>query len=184
MGRNVEVKARVESLDALVPGLEELGARFAGQWRMRDVFFAAPEGRLKLRTVEGEGAYLIAYRRRDDTGPSLSEYELVDVADPAALDRALCMVLGRVGQVRKLRSVYIIGRTRVHLDQVDGLGAFMELEVVLEDGEGRGAGEREADRILGILEVAPERLVERAYIDLLSEAQQKSGAIDMDALEE
>jgi adenylate cyclase class IV len=71
------------------------------------------------------------------------------------------------GQVRTRREVFIVGRTRVHLDEVERLGSFVELEVVLEDGEPSQAGEADAQALMRALGLAPGALVPDAYIDLL-----------------
>ncbi|MBK7190771.1 MAG: class IV adenylate cyclase [bacterium] len=101
-------------------------------------------GRLKLRAfAEGHGE-LIYYRRADAVGPKESFYTIAPVEDPDALRRALTLALGAVGRVRKRRTLYLVGRTRVHLDRVEGLGEFLELEVVLLDDETAEVGEAEA----------------------------------------
>jgi predicted adenylyl cyclase CyaB len=70
--------------------------------------------------------------------------------------------------VRKQRTLFLIGRTRLHLDQVEELGDFLELEVPLANGEPAEAGVREAEQIMQELGVAPAQLIESAYIDLLA----------------
>jgi predicted adenylyl cyclase CyaB len=79
----------------------------------------------------------------------------------------LALAYGAVGRLRKHRTLFLVGRTRVHLDQVEGLGEFLELEVVLRDGESADAGVREAQRLMEMLAVDPSQLIECAYIDLL-----------------
>jgi predicted adenylyl cyclase CyaB len=70
--------------------------------------------------------------------------------------------------VRKTRTLFLVGRTRVHLDRVEGLGHFLELEVVLEDDELLEAGIQEANDIMAHLGVEPSQLIEGAYMDLLA----------------
>jgi adenylate cyclase class IV len=72
--------------------------------------------------------------------------------------------------VRKRRSVVMVGRTRVHLDAVEGLGDFMELEVVLRDGEPDVDGAAEAESLMQALGLAGAPRVAGAYLDLLGEA--------------
>jgi len=80
----------------------------------------------------------------------------------------LGQALGAAGRVRKERTLYLIGRTRVHLDRVEGLGDFLELEVVLADGEAEASGLAEARRLMAALGVDEAALVAGAYVDLLT----------------
>jgi predicted adenylyl cyclase CyaB len=82
----------------------------------------------------------------------------------------LSLAYGQIGRVRKQRTLYLMGRTRIHLDRVEGLGDFLELEVVLEDGESAQAGAALAGELLVKLGIAPEQLVKQAYVDLISKA--------------
>ena len=131
-----------------------------------DTFFAVPSGRLKLRETGGR-AELIFYRRDDSPDPVESRYERVRVGDAAALRALLAEALGVRGVVAKRRLVFRAGRTRIHLDEVRGLGAFLELEVELADGGAAADGGDEAVRLMGALGIAREALVAQAYIDLL-----------------
>lgn len=175
MGRNVEIKARIRSVDDIVAALEALGAEPAGEWRMEDTFFDAPEARLKLRVIEGAAAHLIAYRRPDLAGPSPSEYEIAEVSDPGSMWQVLAMALGECGCVRKTRRLYMVGRTRVHVDDVETLGHFVELEVVLAEGEPDAAGAREARRLMQFLGIGGEDLLTCAYVDLLPDERAARG---------
>ena len=82
----------------------------------------------------------------------------------------LTKALGQAGRVVKHRILFRVGRTRVHLDRVDGLGDFLELEVVLGDSESPEAGIAEAKALMNGLGIDVSQLVARAYVDLLSEA--------------
>ena len=79
----------------------------------------------------------------------------------------LNLAYGQAGRVRKTRTLFLAGRTRIHLDRVQGLGDFLELEVVLGEGESVEAGTEVAWDLLSRLDVSKERLVEGAYVDLL-----------------
>lgn len=171
MPRNIEIKARLADEQALA-AVGACAARSATDGPHEivqdDTFFHCDNGRLKLRTFEGGGGELIFYRRADAAGPKESFYVLAPVAAPDPLRRALTLAYGTVGRVRKRRTVYLVGRTRVHLDRVEGLGAYLELEVVLRENEAAEDGEQEARSLMEKLGVAPAQLVEGAYVDLLS----------------
>ena len=167
MARNIEIKARVASIDALLPRVRALADRGPEPIAQDDTFFACASGRLKLRDfMDGRGE-LIAYERPDARGPKTSDYLIAPVADPAALRATLGRALGETGRVVKRRTLFLVGRTRVHLDRVDGLGEFLELEVVLRDGESAAQGMAEAQALLERLQVSAARLVSGAYVDLL-----------------
>ena len=99
-----------------------------------DTFYHSRAGRLKLRTLEDGQAELIAYSRANQSGPKLSSYVVHSCTNPGSLHEVLAQSLGVRGVVRKTRRVVHIGQTRVHLDEVSGLGDFLELEVVLGSG--------------------------------------------------
>ncbi len=169
MARNVEIKAR------LAP--EELGrvreaalARSRGApavLRQTDTFYRVPSGRLKLRCFEDGTGELIAYDRPDRAGPRLSSYVVSRCLEPRSLHEALERALGVRGVVDKRREVIQIGPTRVHLDQVRGLGCFLELEVVLGPGQGVEDGEAVAAELMEAFQIRRQALVAGAYIDLL-----------------
>jgi len=115
----------------------------------------------------GASAELIAYLRPEGDGPKVSEYMRAPVEAPHLLNAALASSLGTRGVVRKTRSLYRIGQTRVHLDAVEGLGEFLELEVVLRETQSVNEGEEIARKLLAMLGVSPRQLVAGAYIDLL-----------------
>lgn len=123
-----------------------------------------------------EGAELIAYRRADVQGPKLSEYWRSPVTDPDSMRVALTQAMGTLGRVRKLRLLLMAGRTRIHLDRVEGLGDFLELEVVMRDAEPAADGEAEAARLLQRLQVPREDLLATAYLDLLAATPRADGA--------
>ena len=168
MARNVEIKARVHDRDALERAVAAIATHGPQPIAQDDTFFACAHGRLKLRDFgPGAGAELIAYERPDAGGPKTSDYTITPSTDADGLRAALGRALGVIGRVRKQRTLYLIGRTRVHLDRVEGLGDWLELEVVLAPGEASASGEAEARTLLARLGVADADLVAGAYVDLL-----------------
>lgn len=166
MPRNVEIKARVADLDALakkVASFADEGPIAIGQ---DDTFFHCARGRLKLRMFGPDRGELIFYRRSDTAGPRESFYLRTPTVEPEALRSTLALAYGELGRVRKHRTLFLVGRTRVHLDRVEGRGEFLELEVVLADDEPTEAGVREADALLERLGIARSDLLEGAYLDL------------------
>ena len=170
MARNIEVKARVDSVADVMPRARALAHEDAQLIRQDDTFFRVPHGRLKLRELADGSAELIHYLRADTLEAKLSDHRRVPVADAAALREALQRALGLLGRVRKQRWLLLAGQTRIHLDRVDGLGDFIELEVVLRDGQSVADGVRVAEGLMHELGLARAERIPGAYLDLLTPA--------------
>ena len=171
MPRNIEIKARIERIDALAPKAAALAAEDPIQIAQDDTFFRCDFGRLKLRAFSTTEGQLIFYRRANQRGPKESFYLIAPTTSPQSLREALSLAYGKVGRVAKKRTLYVVGRTRVHLDQVEGLGQFLELEIVLEENESIEVGVQEAHALMSELGIEPSQLVEGAYIDLLAQQE-------------
>jgi predicted adenylyl cyclase CyaB len=167
MPRNVEIKARIESVDTLLPRVKAIADSGPTEIFQDDTFFSCPNGRLKLRAFSESAGELIFYRRSDVAGPKESFYVISPTASPDTLREALSLAHGACGRVRKHRALFLVGRTRIHLDRVDGLGHFLELEVVLAEGESTETGMGIARELLASLGISPQQLIEGAYVDLL-----------------
>src|SRR6516225_9545863 len=124
MGRNVEIKARIENVDALFKKVKTLADFGPVQISQDDTFFACSNGRLKLRVFSPTNGELIFYQRPDSAGPKESLYSIVPTTEPDSLRDLLTSSLGQAGRVRKTRTLFLTGRTRIHLDRVEGLGDF------------------------------------------------------------
>ena len=167
VARNVEIKARVADPLALRKRIAALPTEGAHVLEQIDTFFNTPHGRLKLREFGNGCAELIYYERPDQTQAKLCTYERVSCSSPAALRHALSAALGARGVVRKRREVFVVGATRIHLDDVEGLGTFLELEVVLTEGQSIASGTAIATELLRALGIGQSSLVSGAYIDLM-----------------
>jgi predicted adenylyl cyclase CyaB len=170
MARNIEIKARVPGLATFRAKAASLASSPKQIINQTDTFFVVSRGRLKVRAFSDGSGELISYERADQQGPKESVYTRVTCDDAQALTWALSRVLSVRGIVAKEREVFLVGRTRVHLDQVENLGCFVELEVVLEPGEPAEEGRCEAHHLLRSLQIPEQALVAEAYIDLLEKA--------------
>lgn len=139
-----------------------------------DVFFRAPGGRLKLRMLE-DRAELISYHRADEAAARRSEYHVAPVTHPGELRQALAHALGEAGVVRKERRLYLVGQTRIHIDRVEDLGDFLEIEVVLRPDQPEAEGRAIAEDMLRELGVEINDLIGCAYVDLLQEKGKAHG---------
>ncbi len=167
--RNLERKFRCPDLDAVRAALPALPIRREGVQLQTDTYFHARSGRLKLREIDGQPAVLIWYDRSDAATAKLCNYHLVPVADAALLRTTLTAALGERGVVRKRREIYHYRNVRIHLDDVEGLGKFVEFEAVLapQDDEAAALADLEMlRRALGLVD-AEELAV--SNVDLLGE---------------
>ncbi|XP_064559200.1 uncharacterized protein LOC135442854 [Zonotrichia leucophrys gambelii] len=140
----------------------------AGQVLLQtDTFFRVPRGRLKLRRTQDGRGELIFYERPDSAGPKLSKFSITPTADPEGLQAVLSQSLGVLGTVRKERLLFLLGQTRLHLDRVQGLGDFLELEVVLRPEQSEEDRQRVALELLQEFGIGEQDLISGAYLDLL-----------------
>jgi predicted adenylyl cyclase CyaB len=167
MPTNIEIKARVGDMADLRRRAQAISDTPVQIIPQEDTFFHVPKGRLKLRQLKPDLAQLVYYERPDQGGPKRSNYFIYEITDPAGLKTALGMALGVRGVVRKTRYLYMAGQTRIHLDDVEGLGKFMELEVVLREGQTYVEGQAIAKKLMKQLGVQKKDLLEGAYMDLL-----------------
>ena len=167
MPANIEIKARVRNWVEFKSRAEKLSDTPVEVIPQEDTFFNVPRGRLKLRVLAQGRAQLIYYTRPDQEGPKRSDYEVFETQDPEVLKSILGRAYGIRGVVRKTRYLCLVGQTRVHLDDVEGLGQFMELEVVLREGQGDAEGRKIAEDLMASLGVERSDLIEDAYMDLL-----------------
>lgn len=164
MATNLELKARISSLEASHEQARRLGARFDGVLEQRDTYFRVPRGRLKLRECAGGTPELIFYEREESAGERWSSYERVPVAEAGPLANILGLAGGILAVVKKTRSVYVYRNARIHLDDVSGLGAFLEFEVV-------GAESPESYLLMSLLRdsfgVREEMIFRGSYSDMI-----------------
>jgi homotetrameric cytidine deaminase len=166
--RNVELKARDPRPERSLERARALGAEDRGELRQRDTYFRAPRGRLKLREQEPGQAELIAYERADAAEARESRYRTAPVADAAALREALDAALGTTVVVDKRRHLLLYEGVRIHLDRVEGLGDFVELEGVADEtSDLTGEGEL-VERLKTELAIADDAIEATGYADLLA----------------
>jgi predicted adenylyl cyclase CyaB len=166
MARNIELKARDPDPARSLQASLDLGAEDRGWLQQLDTYFKVPHGRLKLREQD-VAAELIYYERSDEAIERESKYQIVPVQEPEALKDALAAALGILVAVEKSRRLLLWRNVRIHLDEVPGLGSFIELEAIAEPDSdliseyGRVAELREA------LGITAERILASGYSDEL-----------------
>jgi adenylate cyclase class IV len=163
--RNIEIKARVTDAAALLEAARALPARDCGVMRQVDTYFVVPRGRLKLREIDDERAELIFYERPDLGAARRSDYWIAPIGEAGPLLAALAAALGVRARVEKRRRLLLYLHTRIHLDEVVGLGEFVELETVM-DGLSEDEGRVECASVMRALGIRPEELLEGSYMDM------------------
>jgi predicted adenylyl cyclase CyaB len=172
---NLEIKARCRDLAAARAAAERLATRYVGVDAQTDTYFVTRAGRLKLRRSSLSGGQLIPYLRADQTGPKRADYQVLPVPDADHLERTLAAILGVHRVVRKRREIFLVDNVRIHLDEVEGLGCFVELEAVY-DGSAAAEAEQHA-RVAGLMRelgIGEADLVDTSYEGLL--ARTRAGA--------
>uniref|UniRef100_A0A673A6F8 Si:ch211-156b7.4 n=1 Tax=Sphaeramia orbicularis TaxID=375764 RepID=A0A673A6F8_9TELE len=167
MPSNVEIKAKISDPTQFAETAAKLSKSEGTIIRQHDTFFNCNQGRLKLRDFMNETGQLIFYERPDTDGPKLSRYSISPTNNPPSLRTVLSEALGVKGEVKKERRLFLIGQTRVHLDTVEGLGHYMELEVVMRPEQTVEEGQQVAEDLMEKLDVSKESLVTGAYMDLI-----------------
>ena len=167
MPSNIEIKARVRDPERLRMLAERLSDTLPETIEQYDTFFACQRGRLKLRQFSAQSGELISYSRADISGAKQSDYAIARTSSPADLLAVLSAALGVQRTVTKTRVLLRTGQTRIHLDSVLGLGFFVELEIVLRDGQPPEDGHRIVRELMSALEIQDSDLLEGAYADLL-----------------
>ncbi len=133
--QNLELKAHCRDLKSAATIAARIGAELKWTQRQNDTYFVVLQGKLKLREVEGQPAELIAYHRSQRNEAKVSNYIRYETCEPALLKQILAMSLLQEATVAKQRTLYQWQNVRIHLDQVQGLGSFIEFEAVLSDSE-------------------------------------------------
>ncbi|MCB0526989.1 MAG: class IV adenylate cyclase [Saprospiraceae bacterium] len=166
---NVEIKARTERQDEIRNWLLANGAELRGTDMQTDTYFQLPpgQGRLKLREGNIE-CNLIHYQRLDDPQARVSDVALAPVADAPALKNLLLRALGEKVTVRKRREIYFMDNVKIHLDELEGLGRFVEIEAIgLRPELGAEQLRAQCDHYIDIFGIKPQDMLAESYSDLI-----------------
>ena len=167
--RNIEFKAKVDSLEPYENLLLELQPVFKGLDHQIDTYFNVPKGRLKLREGNIENA-LINYDRENQAGSKLSAVILYRHQPDPALKSILTHQLGVKMVVDKMRKIYFIENVKFHFDQVKGLGTFLEVEAIDNDGQySLGKLQEQCDYYQRLFKLHPSQMMQQSYSDMLLE---------------
>ena len=164
---NIEIKARCADPDRIRNILKSNRADYEGTDYQTDTYFHVPRGRLKLRQGPIENS-LIFYSRPDRAGPKEAKVNLYHFNDGLSLKDVLTKALDVLVTVRKKREIYFIKNVKFHIDQVENLGAFVEIEAIgtthhISKEKLRG----QCEQYMRLLAIAEEDLIDCSYSDLL-----------------
>lgn len=163
----IEVKARCKDWAEMRHRLSAQATASPIEIKQDDTFFACPNGRLKLRELAADRGRLIFYVRSDGAGVKQTDFVVSKTESPASLRECLALAYGVLGRVQKTRTVFELGSVRAHLDQVAGLGSFVELEVVLGGDVDATRGEALIAAAMSTLSIQSDELLSGSYLDML-----------------
>ncbi|KAH8416729.1 hypothetical protein KR222_000279 [Zaprionus bogoriensis] len=172
--RNVEIKARIpggrEEFQRRLKVAEQLTESAGELIVQRDVFFHSPlGGRLKLRYLPAPArSQLVYYDRPDVAGPKLSKFNKIEIDEPAVLEKILGQSNGPLGVLAKRRLLFLHEQTRIHMDEVQDLGHFMEFEVCLSPEQTLEQGQAVAEKLCETFGIVPADLMTGSYFDALT----------------
>jgi predicted adenylyl cyclase CyaB len=167
--RNLEHKARIERPESYQAKAIAFGAELRGELAQTDTYFRVGDGGLKLREVAGRDGELIYYRRDEEGADRASDYEVYPVSDPPGLRSMLALALGVLATVRKRRTLLLVDGSRIHLDNVEGLGNFLELEVPVQEAD--APAKEKINWLLRELGLTWSGCIRASYLDLMKETQ-------------
>ncbi len=170
MSQNVEIKVRLQYLNETRSRARALGAVPTSTDEQTDVYYAVNSSgaeRIKLRTVPGKDPELIRYHRSEDSSVRTSDYTLIRGAEAMREAREYERKAAPEVVVRKSREILLLENVRIHLDQVDGLGCFLELEAVVDSTHDPATCRQQVADLIVSLSLPREGMVAASYSDLL-----------------
>lgn len=167
MPSNIEIKAYARNFKQQRITAADISTGPGQVIKQEDIFFKVEEGRLKLRIFGKDAGELIFYRRENSRSARKSEYYISKTYDPGTLKDVLSKSNGILGTVRKTRVLYTHGQTRIHLDSVEHLGDFIELEYVMGPDDSEETGKETVRSLMNQLGISDKDLIDVAYFDLL-----------------
>jgi len=167
---NIEIKARIDNLTDIRDMLKDielaLATDYLGTLNQKDIYYKVPNGRLKLRISE-DGSCLIPYVRTEELGIKKSNYCLLKADNMEECENILSQMFEIDIIVKKVREVFLIDNVRIHLDDVESLGSFIEFEAVYKNDIDELENRKRINYLLSIFKIKEESLIKCSYKDLL-----------------
>ncbi len=164
--KNIELKVKLDDGDQIIQTLEKINAKFGGRLNQIDTYYNCQKGRLKLREINNKVFELIYYERPDKKNSKISNYQIVKIEKQRInfLKEILGKLFGKLVVVKKERKLWIHKNTRIHIDKVEKLGNFLELETVVKN---LNDADKEHKEIIKLLQLSKFKKIEKSYSDLL-----------------
>ena len=180
MNKNVEIKAKVFDYSEFYSKASSLCGNVESVFHT-DTYFACSEGKLKFRDTSTGENELIFYQRINQSAPKVSNYSRYPITDKDACLSFFSNLFKVIGVIKKRRNVFLYEQTRIHLDDVENLGIFAELEVVLRSEQDAEYGEEISRKLMAELNITNSDLIEGSYIDMfesvVSEIKTEDGVL-------
>jgi adenylate cyclase class 2 len=164
--RNIELKSRQRDLAAARYIALQIATEYVGVQQQTDTYFVCPQGRMKLREIVGQTAYMVWYDRSDDLQKD-SDYLIQEVTPERA--KQLKAEMGIRAIVEKHREIFLYNNVRIHLDEVAQLGSFLEFEAVLGPKVRAPTGRRQIAELRKVFNIQDADLLRTSYVDMLQE---------------
>ena len=166
MPSNIELKVRWDNPDLAIEKAKSFGASFSKVMKQCDTYYVINNDKLKLREIHGETAELIYYRREGEEKWQ-SDYIVADVSDAKNQKKIFDILFGVLIEVHKVRTLYVFNNARIHIDEVEGLGSFLEFEVII--GEYENQDMELLNKLKEHFGIPENKLLKKSYSDLLLE---------------
>jgi predicted adenylyl cyclase CyaB len=171
MPANLEIKARLTDVKSAIHVAHSIHADHAGILRQKDTYYRVPQGRLKLRQISGKHSELIFYKRSEKSDRRKSDFHILSVNDPSGVDRFLRKAFPVIGVIVKKRILFLKNETRIHIDEVKGLGNFLEFEVPIKSN--LKLARKQLNELIKIFGISKQDFIKKSYIDCLREKKGK-----------
>jgi len=171
MAKNLEIKAFCSDLERTESIVKKIATEYLGLDTQTDTYFYTKNGRFKLRESSQSGSYLIPYLRLDQTDAKVSMYAKIDIENNSNVKSLFEEILGVQSLVKKKRTIYLYENVRIHLDEVEGLGTFIEFEAVFDDKDNCDEEKQKAkvDYLMQKLDIKKDMLIAVSYENLLKD---------------
>jgi len=169
--QNLEIKAYCPNIQSAQNAAKAIGASKKWVRWQKDTYFAVSGGRLKLRETKDDCAELIAYQRPRKSDAKISDYAIYKIDNPNQFKQVLEKVLPAKLVVEKKRELYLWHNVRIHLDEVKGLGFFIEFEAVLDSTDDLHTSQERLDFLSLKFGIRKKDLVSKGYFELLESQQ-------------
>lgn len=170
MGQNIEIKAKCADLQKVKNIVKE--RNWPGEIEtQKDTFFNVPNGRLKLREINESRSVLIPYLRADVNTLRDSEYVLLKTDETLQTIMILSKMFGIRSIVKKNREIFFYDNIRIHLDEVESLGSFIELEGVITKDSDYNVTQAKLEELIKLFEIKSDDVFKEAYVDLLEKKE-------------